>query len=275
MGDEFERFQREMAALTGGSDDSKKSDLSKVVITKGATINKKNKPYQITIAKKPVSNVPKNTASSYTVSSIPSPKRSRVEPAQKIGDSHNNNQARQYPNPTISNTYHANSYNQAYHNQGAVQRTDTQADHAHKEYKVNHSFQNLKTKKKKGHGNYRYKGGKIWQDKTLDDWPEGDFRIFVGDLGNEVNDDSLAEVFNKYKSFAKAKVIRNKHSKKTKGFGFVSFLDPTDMVKALREMNGKYCGNRPMKLRKSRWEDRNVTSKRGIKRAKKRKVSLY
>ena len=27
--------------------------------------------------------------------------------------------------------------------------------------------------------------GRVWTDETLADWPEDDFRIFVGDLGNE------------------------------------------------------------------------------------------
>ena len=31
------------------------------------------------------------------------------------------------------------------------------------------------------------------------------------------------------------------------------------MTKSLREMQGKYVGNRPMKVRKSTWQDRNVT----------------
>ena len=50
-----------------------------------------------------------------------------------------------------------------------------------------------------------------------------DFRVFCGDLGNEVTDDTLARAFNKYPSFLKAKVVRDKRSMKTKGFGFVSF----------------------------------------------------
>lgn len=33
-----------------------------------------------------------------------------------------------------------------------------------------------------------------------------DFRIFCGDLGNEVNDDILARAFSRYPSFLKAKV---------------------------------------------------------------------
>jgi RNA recognition motif-containing protein len=66
-----------------------------------------------------------------------------------------------------------------------------------------------------------------------------DFRIFVGDLGNEVNDDMLTRAFQKYPSFQKAKVVRDKRSTKSKGYGFVSFRDPNDFVKAMKEMNGK------------------------------------
>ena len=42
------------------------------------------------------------------------------------------------------------------------------------------------------------------------------------------------------------------------GFGFVSFRDPADFTKAMREMNGKYVGSRPIKMRKSNWKDRNI-----------------
>jgi len=72
----------------------------------------------------------------------------------------------------------------------------------------------------------------------------------------------------------KAKVIRDKHTHKTKGFGFVSFKDPHDFINAMKEVNGrqnfmcaidllyfvlgKYIGSRPVKLRKSTWKDRNI-----------------
>ena len=85
-----------------------------------------------------------------------------------------------------------------------------------------------------------------------------DFRLFCGDLGNEVNDEMLARAFSKYPSFQKAKIVRDKRSGKTKGFGFVSFKDSQDFMKAMREMNGKYVGNRPIKLKKSTWKDRNI-----------------
>jgi RNA recognition motif-containing protein len=76
--------------------------------------------------------------------------------------------------------------------------------------------------------------------------------------GNEVTDDTLGKAFSKYSSFAKAKVVRDARTKKTKGFGFVSFLDSADFARALKEMQGKYIGNRPCKLSKSSWDEREV-----------------
>ncbi|CAJ1061861.1 RNA-binding protein 42 [Xyrichtys novacula] len=104
----------------------------------------------------------------------------------------------------------------------------------------------------------RTAAGSSWEDPSLLEWESDDFRIFCGDLGNEVNDDILARAFSRYPSFLKAKVVRDKRTGKTKGYGFVSFKDPNDYVRAMREMNGKYVGSRPIKLRKSTWKDRNM-----------------
>ncbi|XP_018427202.1 PREDICTED: RNA-binding protein 42 [Nanorana parkeri] len=104
----------------------------------------------------------------------------------------------------------------------------------------------------------RTAAGTNWEDASLLEWDNDDFRIFCGDLGNEVNDDILTRAFSRYPSFLKAKVIRDKRTGKTKGYGFVSFKDPNDYVRAMREMNGKYVGSRPIKLRKSMWKDRNI-----------------
>ena len=105
---------------------------------------------------------------------------------------------------------------------------------------------------------YRKGAGVIWQDESLNEWPENDYRMFIGDLGNEVNDQVLANAFIKYPSFAKAKVIRNKITGKTKGYGFVSVTDVNDYIKIMREMNGKYVGNRPIRIKRSTWKDRSV-----------------
>jgi RNA recognition motif-containing protein len=104
----------------------------------------------------------------------------------------------------------------------------------------------------------RKAGGKVWQDTSLSEWPENDYRIFVGNLGNEVTDEMLSSTFKIYKSFQRAKVVRDKRTMKTRGYGFVSFTDPMDMLSALREINNKYIGNRPCMLKRSKWEDRSA-----------------
>ncbi|GFS30201.1 RNA-binding (RRM/RBD/RNP motifs) family protein [Actinidia rufa] len=102
----------------------------------------------------------------------------------------------------------------------------------------------------------RKAAGQNWEDPTLAEWPENDYRLFCGDLGNEVNDDVLSKAFTRFPSFNMAKVVRDKRTGKTKGYGFVSFSNPLDLAAALKEMNGKYVGNRPIKLRKSNWKER-------------------
>ncbi|KAB5592092.1 RNA-binding protein [Ceratobasidium theobromae] len=92
--------------------------------------------------------------------------------------------------------------------------------------------------------------GKVWEDQTLLEWDSSWSRLFVGDLSNDVSDDVLANAFNKYPSFQKAKVIRDRLSQKAK-FGFVAFSDPEDFLKAWKDMNGKYVGNRPIKLKRA------------------------
>uniref|UniRef100_A0A061RUY6 Rna-binding domain-containing protein n=1 Tax=Tetraselmis sp. GSL018 TaxID=582737 RepID=A0A061RUY6_9CHLO len=116
---------------------------------------------------------------------------------------------------------------------------------------------------------FRQAAGKKWVDPTLSEWPDGDHRIFVGDLGNEVNDETLTKAFQRYPSFIKAKVVRDKWNGKSKGYGFVSFSDAAEFAKVLREMNGKYIGNRPCKLSKSTWQERSDQKPVGAKRTAK------
>ena len=118
----------------------------------------------------------------------------------------------------------------------------------------------------------RLGAGEKWVDPTLDEWPANDYRLFVGDLSQEVSSEQLSAAFaSQFQSFAMARVVRSKHDNKSKGYGFVSFLDPMDCARALREMNGKYCGARPMKITKSTWLDRDVKVAKK-KETKKRKI---
>jgi RNA recognition motif-containing protein len=73
----------------------------------------------------------------------------------------------------------------------------------------------------------------------------------VGNLAGEVTDDSLAKAFAPY-GVSKARVIRDKRTTKSKGFGFVSFTDGEQGFKAAREMVGKYIGSHPVTIQRSK-----------------------
>ncbi|KAL4922814.1 hypothetical protein BDW62DRAFT_171809 [Aspergillus aurantiobrunneus] len=103
-------------------------------------------------------------------------------------------------------------------------------------------------------------GGQSWTDSSLLEWDPAHFRLFVGNLAGEVTDDSLLKAFSKYTSVQKARVIRDKRTQKSKGYGFVSFSDGDDYFKAAREMQGKYIGSHPVLLRRATTEIRPVNN---------------
>ncbi|TGZ85432.1 hypothetical protein EX30DRAFT_301958 [Ascodesmis nigricans] len=100
----------------------------------------------------------------------------------------------------------------------------------------------------------RHGGGQTWTDSSLLEWDPSHFRLFVGNLAGEVTDDSLLKAFSKYPSVKKARVIRDKRTTKSKGYGFVAFADGDEYFKAAREMQGKYIGSHPVLLKRSNTE---------------------
>lgn len=137
------------------------------------------------------------------------------------------------------------------------------------------SFGNADRRGKKDRKTVRVAGGQTWEDSSLGDWADDDFRIFCGDLGNDVNDELLTRTFNKFPSFQRAKVIRDKRTSKSKGYGFVSFKDPQDFIRAMKEMDGRYVGSRPIKLRKSTWKNRSIEQVRKKDKEKQALLSLF
>lgn len=103
-------------------------------------------------------------------------------------------------------------------------------------------------------------GGQSWEDDTLLEWDPTQFRIMVGNLAGEVTDDSLAKAFAQY-GVSKARVVRDKRTTKSKGYGFVSFTDGELGFKAAREMVGKYIGSHPVTIQRSKTDLRPVMRK--------------
>ncbi|KAL2475594.1 Polyadenylate-binding protein RBP45B [Abeliophyllum distichum] len=80
-----------------------------------------------------------------------------------------------------------------------------------------------------------------------DDTPE--YTVFVGDLAADVTDYMLQETFRaNYSSVKGAKVVTDKITGRTKGYGFVRFGDESEQLRAMTEMNGRFCSTRPMRI---------------------------
>ena len=106
-------------------------------------------------------------------------------------------------------------------------------------------------------------GGTTWTDSTLLEWDPAHFRLFVGNLAGEVTDESLLKAFSKYPSVQKARVVRDKRTTKSKGYGFVSFSDGDEYFAAGRDMQGKYIGSHPVLLKRSNTEVKATTVNQG------------
>ncbi|XP_059664805.1 polyadenylate-binding protein RBP45-like [Cornus florida] len=84
-------------------------------------------------------------------------------------------------------------------------------------------------------------------EKRADDTP--DYTIFVGDLAADVSDYILQETFKAhYPSIKGAKVVSDRVTGRSKGYGFVRFADESEQLRAMTEMNGVVCSTRPMRI---------------------------
>lgn len=98
-----------------------------------------------------------------------------------------------------------------------------------------------------GEQNFRLNWASFSSGEKRDEGP--DFTIFVGDLAADVTDYMLQETFRaRYTSIKGAKVVIDRLTGRTKGYGFVRFADESEQLRAMTEMNGVFCSTRPMRI---------------------------
>ncbi|KAL4289713.1 hypothetical protein GQ457_14G010860 [Hibiscus cannabinus] len=98
-----------------------------------------------------------------------------------------------------------------------------------------------------GESNYRLNWASFGSGDRRDESP--DFTIFVGDLAADVTDYMLQETFRAhFQSVKGAKVVIDRTTGRTKGYGFVRFGDETEYNRSMTEMNGSFCSTRPMRI---------------------------
>lgn len=74
-------------------------------------------------------------------------------------------------------------------------------------------------------------------------------KLFVGGLPFSVDDQELQEMFEAYGTVGSAKIITDRETGKSRGFGFVEFPTDSDGDAAIKALNGSSVGGRELTVR--------------------------
>ncbi len=77
-------------------------------------------------------------------------------------------------------------------------------------------------------------------------------KLYVGNQAYSVDRDQLQQIFSDCGMVASAKVITDKFSGRSKGFGFVEMDSPDGVQKALANLDGREIDGRPLRVSEAR-----------------------
>ena len=81
-------------------------------------------------------------------------------------------------------------------------------------------------------------GGTPKQDTSLH------HHIFIGDLSPEIDTDTSRNAFAPFGEISDCRVVRDPATNKSKGYGFVSFVEKHCAQTSIEQMNGQWLGSR-------------------------------
>ena len=77
-------------------------------------------------------------------------------------------------------------------------------------------------------------------------------KLFVGNIDWGTTDEDLQELFTKYGEIEECVIIKDKFSNRSKGFGFVTFINDDDADKAVEELNDYELKERKLVVNEAR-----------------------
>lgn len=82
-------------------------------------------------------------------------------------------------------------------------------------------------------------------------------KLYVGNLSFSVNDEELQQAFSSFGNVISARIVIDKMSGRSKGFGFVEIEDDAGADSAISKMDGQEIGGRPVRVSEAKpQEDR-------------------
>ena len=87
--------------------------------------------------------------------------------------------------------------------------------------------------------------------------------MYVGNVPFTTNEGELREAFEQYGAVESATIITDRHTGRSRGFGFVEMTDPEEARKAMDALNESMMGGRPIVVNEARQrQDRGGYNKR-------------
>ena len=77
-------------------------------------------------------------------------------------------------------------------------------------------------------------------------------KLYVGNLPYKVRDEELADMFAPYGNVSSAKVMMERGTDRSKGFGFVEMSDDAQAQAAIAALHGQAIGGRPLVVNEAR-----------------------
>jgi len=81
-------------------------------------------------------------------------------------------------------------------------------------------------------------------------------KLFVGNLPWSVDDTKLGEMFAEFGEMTSARVITDRETGRSRGFGFVEFATDAEASAAMEAMDGKEVDDRPINVSIARPSER-------------------
>ncbi len=73
-------------------------------------------------------------------------------------------------------------------------------------------------------------------------------KIYVGNLPYTIAEEELRDLFGSFGEIVKISLIRDKATRKSKGYAFIEFTQASEAEQAVKTMNGRDEGGRPLRV---------------------------
>ena len=72
--------------------------------------------------------------------------------------------------------------------------------------------------------------------------------IYVGNLSYEIKEDSLKAMFDEFGAVESVKILMDRFTDRSKGFGFVEMPNNSEADQAIKSLNGKFVEGKNIKV---------------------------